>query len=369
MLARVLAFVMPIVSSSWLTAMQWNPHYQCFVEHYTKATCQTDAFHFLTAQLGHVDFANVVELGQEFKTPDSIGNLGAKCGLDDVNLFYSPQWKQAGSLKHGCMKEGDRPYLVQNFEHISGGHSLIVVGAHFPHSTDWNRLKTAISEVMTESGTTAVLLLADTNVNAGWSNARIMEALGLSGTVTGASTNTSTCCYPGFPNGFAFDRAIAVGMPGDVNTEVLLNTLPNSPDWAKSPEICTSQSSRVSGPPIPPGSSRKMQRRSARSAGGLLTCGPPRVASAQFCRPARRRTATRCSSCRSFQRTRRRKPASRSSRAISSSEPRAGPEHACLVTALPRAVSCSFCSVRHRHGIFIFPGVALPGGRLAPNFG
>merc|ERR1712066_964178 len=107
---------------------------------------------------------------------------------------------------NGGSDNTDRAAVVATFTSKTEGSGLVVAGAHYSHDVDYSSkvLKDSIGSVPAGYG---FVLLADTNVNNGVSNADLFAKLGLS---VGADTPTesTTCCYDSWVDGYNFDRII-----------------------------------------------------------------------------------------------------------------------------------------------------------------
>merc|ERR1712232_1312667 len=128
----------------------------------------------------------------------------------------------------GCMSTHpmDRSFIVQPFRNTENGEKVIVIGAHFPHGTDFYRLSDVIESVMKSTGVSSVILIADTNQKS-YSSIDIMEKLKIPHAKSSRSTHLlKSCCLskPGFK--YPFDRIIT-NTPGTaVRTAMLLEWLP-----------------------------------------------------------------------------------------------------------------------------------------------
>merc|ERR1712151_4937 len=198
-------------SGAALNLFQWNPHYQCFKE---PAECSKEVEDAICAKLdGSVDFANVVELEPTtpFQALSPYQAIVSTAGVDTTTLFYnSDRWDVANVQKDINLKGGsdstDRAAVVATFTSKTGGPGLVVAGAHYSHDVDFSSkaLKDSIGSVPAGYG---FVLLADTNVNSGISNADIFAKLGQN---VGADTPTesTTCCYGHWVDDYNFDRII-----------------------------------------------------------------------------------------------------------------------------------------------------------------
>jgi hypothetical protein len=198
-------------SGAALNLFQWNPHYQCFKE---PADCAKEVEDAISAKLdGSVDFANVVELEPTtpFLAPSPNQAIVSTAGVDTTTLFYnSDRWDVANVVKDINLKGGsdntDRAAVVVTFTSKTGGPGLVVAGAHYSHDVDFSSkvLKDSIGSVPAGYG---FVLLADTNVNSGISNADLFAKLGQN---VGADTPTesTTCCYGEWVEDDNFDRII-----------------------------------------------------------------------------------------------------------------------------------------------------------------
>jgi len=211
-----------------ITAMQWNPHWECFEE---SVACRSGALQALSRRLSNdTDFANVVELETaNFSLPADWQNLSHSCSRDVTTLFFNsarwrlPEVETAGET--GCMVTEDRPYVVQMFEHLKENLRVIVVGAHFPHGTIGTTMGESIRAVANATGVDAVVLIADTNINSPhhmWclgdiqhnhckSSTDIFKTIGVPHADKSITTALlKTCCRnPPFGYAFEFDRVIA----------------------------------------------------------------------------------------------------------------------------------------------------------------
>jgi len=122
----------------------------------------------------------------------------------------------------------DRPFIVQAFEHIGHGEHVIVIGAHFPHGTNFHRLSEAISSVKHKTGVSSVILIADTNQES-YSSVRIMEELNIHNATSSKSTAWLKSCCLNTKGGFRFpyDRIITNTPATVVTTTMLLDWLPS----------------------------------------------------------------------------------------------------------------------------------------------
>lgn len=121
-----------------ITALQWNPHWECFVR--TPHSCGQGATKALNGILkaGFLDFANLVMWADEsYRPPAPFSMLKAKCGRDVVMLLYDrTHWRPSGEHKVLCLQGKDRASVVQVFTKTTApllGLSVMVVGAHLPH--------------------------------------------------------------------------------------------------------------------------------------------------------------------------------------------------------------------------------------------
>jgi len=208
-----------------ITALQWNPHWECFEQ---SAECKSRVVEALPGRLANgTDFANVVELEADgVALPEGWENITSACRRDVTVLFFNAaRWRRAsiaGAGERGCMVPDDRPYVVQLFEHRTEDLKLVVVGAHFPHRQLGSALGEAIQRVVNSTGVDATLLIADTNINrpSAWplcpaslcaSSADLMKALGVARAAEVLATDLlKTCCLnPPYGFAFEFDRVIA----------------------------------------------------------------------------------------------------------------------------------------------------------------
>eukprot|EP00746_Dinoflagellata_sp_MGD_P067458 gnl/MRDRNA2_/MRDRNA2_27847_c0_seq1.p1 gnl/MRDRNA2_/MRDRNA2_27847_c0~~gnl/MRDRNA2_/MRDRNA2_27847_c0_seq1.p1 ORF type:complete len:287 (-),score=37.00 gnl/MRDRNA2_/MRDRNA2_27847_c0_seq1:100-960(-) len=227
-----------------ITALQWNPHWQCFEK---SDDCKSHALKALSARLENgTDFANIVELEAEnISLPTGWANISSACGRDLTTLFFdSTRWKVADGPKSGekgCMVDNDRSYVVQMFEHRVENLKVVVIGAHFPHQKIGTTLPESIQTVVKATGVDSTLLIADTNINqpGRWphcpsklckSNAEVLKAIGVTNADVPVATELkNTCCLnPPYGFSFAFDRIIA---NFGVNMTTLLHDDP-TPTWA-----------------------------------------------------------------------------------------------------------------------------------------
>jgi len=198
-------------SGAALNLFQWNPHYQCFSE---PAECSQEVQDAISAKLdGSVDIANIIELepATPYQAPSPYKAIASTAGLDTTTLFYnSDRWEVASQNADINLKGGtdasDRAAVVVTLTSKTGGQNIVVAGAHYSHDVDFssNVLKESIGSVPAGYG---FVLLADTNVNEGVSNEEIFAKLGMS---VGADTPTesTTCCYGNWVDGYNFDRII-----------------------------------------------------------------------------------------------------------------------------------------------------------------
>merc|ERR1712186_80450 len=194
-----------------LNLFQWNPNYQCFS---SPAECSQEVQDAVSAKLdGSIDFANVIELEPTapYQAPSPYQAIVSKAGVDTTTLFYnSDRWDVTSQHTDINLKGGsdnsDRAAVVVTFTSKTGGPGLVVAGAHYSHDVDYSSkmLKESIGSVPAGYG---FVLLADTNVNNGVSNADIFAKLGQS---VGADTPTesTTCCYGHWVDDYNFDRII-----------------------------------------------------------------------------------------------------------------------------------------------------------------
>jgi len=162
---------------------------------------------------GSVDFANVIELEPTtpYQAPSPYQAIVSTAGVDYTTLFYnSDRWEMASQQTGINLKGGsdntDRAAVVVTFTSKTGGPGLVVAGAHYSHDVDFSSsvLKESIGSVPAGYG---FVLLADTNANNGISNTDLFAKLGQS---VGADTPTesTTCCYGNWVDGYNFDRII-----------------------------------------------------------------------------------------------------------------------------------------------------------------
>merc|ERR1712217_745214 len=194
-----------------LNLFQWNPHYQCFS---SPAECSQEVQDAVSAKLdGSIDFANVIELEPTtpYQAPSPYQAIVSKAGVDTTTLFYnSDRWDVTSHQPDINLKGGsdnsDRVAVVVTFTSKTGGPGLVVAGAHYSHDVEYSSkaLKDSIGSVPAGYG---FVLLADTNVNSGISNADIFAKLGQN---VGADTPTesTTCCYGHWVDDYNFDRII-----------------------------------------------------------------------------------------------------------------------------------------------------------------
>merc|ERR1711972_1312204 len=198
-------------SGAALNLFQWNPHYQCFSE---PAECSQEVQDAISAKLdGSVDIANIIELepATPYQAPSPYKAIASTAGLDTTTLFYnSDRWEVASQNADINLKGGtdasDRAAVVVTLTSKTGGQNIVVAGAHYSHDVDFssNVLKESIGSVPAGYG---FVLLADANANEGVSNEDTFAKLGMS---VGADTPTesTTCCYGNWVDGYNFDRII-----------------------------------------------------------------------------------------------------------------------------------------------------------------
>merc|ERR1712224_1102568 len=98
-------------------------------------------------------------------------------GGDDVTLLYNSKlWTPLNSSSTtGCTGPKDRnvegltrPFLIHAFESTEiGGLRVVVIAAHFPHPSGWEEARSALAKAIShqveQSGSSKVVLIADTN--------------------------------------------------------------------------------------------------------------------------------------------------------------------------------------------------------------
>lgn len=90
-----------------------------------------------------IDFANLIEFEESITTPDAYSAIndypGAnKCGLDVTALVYNKlRWTPAGAPMFACLTpdKPDRALVAQAFTPVDGNQAVIVIGAHFDHTS------------------------------------------------------------------------------------------------------------------------------------------------------------------------------------------------------------------------------------------
>ncbi len=204
----------PIVS-----LFHWNPHWACF----RNKCCYEVAEKYINDNLlsRKVDFANIIELEDEHYQPPSgykviLGHCGAgsiQRGDVTTMIYNSNLWRTIGSAHQFCINtsgteggSGSRPTVIQQFQHISSGLSLYVVGAHFTHVR--NTYVSGLKRIFNNLGITAssnIAFMADTNQN-GSSEQLITDILGARPHTIQATAESGTCCYDGFH--LRYDRII-----------------------------------------------------------------------------------------------------------------------------------------------------------------
>jgi len=203
---------------SALNLLQWNPHWECFEQNLNN--CKEEFANSLSSVLvqSDIDFANVVEYNDDHRRlPVRWKAMDHKCGLDQTTLIYnSDRWRlppEVSSGMMGCMAVKDRPFIVQQFTEApawGGVRKVIVVGAHYPHTQDRTSLISALQSVVTFSGEHSVVLLADTNVNRGVPNTKILaEIKAPAGSAISSALHATCCLNTGFREEMAYDRIIA----------------------------------------------------------------------------------------------------------------------------------------------------------------
>lgn len=225
-----------------ISALQWNPHWECFEQ---SSDCKANVLDLLAERLSNgTDFANVVELETSaMALPSGFDSISSACGRDLTTLFFNAsRWKamaSPASRQKGCMVAEDRPYVVQAFEHLSDNLRVLVVGAHFPHRDLGTALSDSIRAVGNATGIDSVLLIADTNVNRphAWplcpaslcrSNVDLLRALKVPRADGTLGTDLLKTCCRNPPYGFAFefDRIIA-NFGSAMSTELYDDPAPN----------------------------------------------------------------------------------------------------------------------------------------------
>mmetsp|Transcript_121302 Transcript_121302/g.388552 ORF Transcript_121302/g.388552 Transcript_121302/m.388552 type:complete len:253 (-) Transcript_121302:200-958(-) len=209
------------VAGGRLRALQWNPHWQCFEN---SADCKAHVERALTgylsdAELG-LDFANLIEFSDgSFSPPAGWVALPYATPGDNIALYFnSRKWARSpnnGSYATGCMIIGDRPFVIQAFDSIATGFSVVVVGAHFPHPDDYPgavlTLGAALKSVLDAAGVDDILLIADTNLDASvnGTNKGLMQMLEvpMAAHIVGTAAVNTCCLNDGFS--YASDRVIA----------------------------------------------------------------------------------------------------------------------------------------------------------------
>jgi len=129
------------------------------------------------------------------------------------------------------MEEGGRSFVVRSFDSRRLGLRLVAVGAHFPHTYEWDRLASAIAAEMASAGTSNVLFMADTNTNRGHGD--VLSTLGVNGDALGTDRHR-TCCNTagGWGYVFYFDRVVA-NFGTAMSTNLVFSPVP---DWANQPD-------------------------------------------------------------------------------------------------------------------------------------
>lgn len=219
------------VSGATLNILQWNPHWQCFQDD----TCKINAIGNLNTILpaDNIDFANVVELQAAYTPPAGWTIMTEVCGLDTTSLIFNSQrWlvlSQPWAKQSGCMVDRDRPFIVQLLESASGLEPVIVIAAHYPHSSDRDSLRLALATVMNASRVKSVVLIADTNEFDYVSNEQILADIGVSGPVQGSELFASCCYDSDYYSSMTFDRVIA-SFGCSMRSSMLFDPVP---EWAK----------------------------------------------------------------------------------------------------------------------------------------
>jgi hypothetical protein len=229
-------------TSDVLNMLMFNPHGECF----ESQTCSEKSSNFigdvLTRKL--IDFACIVYTLSTYSAPSGWRSRRQVCKrderIDDVTLiFNSRKWKaEKGMSREGCMDKDRRPFLVQAFSSQDSKFKVLVVAAHFPHTSDFlssgrQVLKEAVEDVRNMSGIENLVIMADTNLGT-YSNQDLLKSIGaLGGGGKGGSTvqatkKRSTCCKPYFKFK-GYDRVVSNFGTG-MDTRLPLST---SPSWSR----------------------------------------------------------------------------------------------------------------------------------------
>eukprot|EP00927_Polykrikos_kofoidii_P068749 TRINITY_DN64069_c0_g1_i1.p1 TRINITY_DN64069_c0_g1~~TRINITY_DN64069_c0_g1_i1.p1 ORF type:complete len:332 (+),score=18.43 TRINITY_DN64069_c0_g1_i1:44-1039(+) len=150
-----------------LNLMQWNPHYQCFQDAHCKQIVLGTAVNSLKED--NIDFANFIEFPASWPLPPPWNQVSRQCGKDRTTLvFDSTKWSLSdtpASMATGCILDGDRPFIVQQFNGRAND-KIIVIGAHYGHCSGVGDLGAAVRAVMQATHVHHVVLIADTNRHA-----------------------------------------------------------------------------------------------------------------------------------------------------------------------------------------------------------
>jgi len=215
-----------------ITALMWNPHYECFAD----SGCSAEATSLLskTLQAG-IDFANIVDLETDYQAPAGFSLIGPYIceSHDQVTLIYnSDKWEMKGKVGEGCLEindknQKDRAYQVYMFESkVQVGFQVQIFGVHFPHPPLDDSLKTL--HLSLDDAVGNVMLIADTNTGGGGSQGIMDGILGQQATVVQTTAEEPTCCNNDGYTAGAYDRVIA-SFGSSMVTQMLLG--PPTPEW------------------------------------------------------------------------------------------------------------------------------------------
>jgi len=223
-------------TKQYITAIQWNPHWQCFggdccggvAQNYIRDRLSKNDVDFFSVVALEVDSTDLPEYDIHHILPEP--NV-AQCGVDMVNIIYnSTKWKPISDTVQGCFINqssqaptipGARPFVIQQFQNIATTTKIWVIGAHWPHPTDWGPdnyygSPSYIQVALKGTGwvpSDKVLFMGDTNVNiSDVSDKDIfnqMIPLSVGNIISAHVDDTKTCCND--TNGWLYnpDRVIA----------------------------------------------------------------------------------------------------------------------------------------------------------------
>lgn len=150
-----------------IVAMQWNPHWECFVS-FSK-TCGAGVKYALDAMLAleFLDFVTIVELAPDYVPPGGYAVSRGRCGKDVISLIYNRlRWQPVLSATTACLDDKDRASVVQPFRYVDKSNGIssfqfTVVGGHLPHP-QYGDLK-PLTDAIVAFGGDKLLFMGDTN--------------------------------------------------------------------------------------------------------------------------------------------------------------------------------------------------------------